>query len=179
MKLFRIETDSDTGIFDTTFQEDIIIKPNSQVALNQASFEVNFEELIVDASNSLFIYQVNNDEYVEGYFEHGKIDKSTYSNYLLTMQKSLNKYLGILSARNLGMQWKVFLDTNNRINIGYRISPIANYNTDFVLRAQSPSVVSYDPTDGSFSSSDAKTNNFQFIMLPYSICNVVVNLEHK
>jgi len=171
MKLFRIETNDDSGIFDTDFQEDIIIKPNSQVALNQASFEINFEKLIVDASNSGFTYQVNDDGEIVGNFEHAIVDKSTYSGYLLLMQKSLNRFVNIALARNLGLQWKVFLDTNKRINIDYKISPIADYSSEFVLRAQSPTVVSYDPVDGSFSSDVAKANNYQFAMSPYTICN--------
>jgi len=171
MKLFRIETNDTSGIFDTDFQEDIIIKPNSQVALNQASFEINFEKLIVDASNSGFTYQVNNVGEIVGNFEHAIVDKSTYSSYLLLMQKSLNKFVNIALVRNLGLQWKVFLDTNKRINIDYKISPIADYSSDFVLRAQGTSAITYDPADGSFSCNDAKANNYQYAMSPYAICN--------
>ena len=172
MKLFRIETDDNLGLFDTTFQEDIIIKPNSQVALNQASFEVNFEELIVDASNSGFAYQVNDDNmWMAGNFDHGKVDKSTYSAYLILMQKQLNSLLNINLARNLGMQWATYLDTNNRINIGYKVSPIGDYNSEFELRGPPGSTAVYDDTTRTFYATGATTQNTQYAISPYTICN--------
>jgi len=172
MKLFRIETNDASGIFDTTFQEDIIIKPNSQVALNQASFEVNFEELIVDASNSEFEYKVNNvDVWMKGNFDHGKVDKSTYSGYLISMQKQLNSLLDIEVARNLGMQWKVLLDTNNRINMGYKISPIGNYSDEFKLRGTANAMAAYDATTKTFYATNARAVLSQYAISPYTLCN--------
>ena len=64
-----------------------------------------------------------------------------------------------------------FLNTKNRINIDYKISPIADYTTEFVKRTQGASIFNYDALYNSYSCSEAKTTNNNFMMSPYTICN--------
>lgn len=58
MRLIRITTDDELGVFETKFNEDIVIEPESQIALSNASFDTVFKTLTIDASNDTIQYRI-------------------------------------------------------------------------------------------------------------------------
>ena len=58
-KLIRLHTEDEESIFDTVFNEEININPNSEIALHSISFAIANRFLIVDADNDTFTFEVN------------------------------------------------------------------------------------------------------------------------
>ena len=60
MRLIRLATDESTGFFDNSFNEDIIIKPNSKISLSNLTAELPTNSLVIDADNDTISYQLQN-----------------------------------------------------------------------------------------------------------------------
>lgn len=61
MRLIRLTSNKTTGFFDNSFNEDIIIEPNSQVCLSNLTAEIPSNELRIDSSNDTISYQLQNE----------------------------------------------------------------------------------------------------------------------
>ena len=57
MRLIRLTTNELTGFFDNSFNEDIIIEPNSQICLSNLTAQIPTNTLIIDESNNTLTYQ--------------------------------------------------------------------------------------------------------------------------
>jgi hypothetical protein len=51
-RLFRLTSDSNDGVFDTTYNQDIQIKKGSSIALQSVSFDRVSDQITIDASNN-------------------------------------------------------------------------------------------------------------------------------
>ena len=56
--LIRIHSLNNNGIFDTMFNEEIVIKENSSIALQQLSFNRAESQLIINGENDTITFQV-------------------------------------------------------------------------------------------------------------------------
>ena len=74
MKLLRLTSQSNNGIIDTNFNEDIKIDANSQVSLMNTSFSINTKQFTVSTNNSKMIY---NDS--ASSFSESLLTEKTYS----------------------------------------------------------------------------------------------------
>ena len=100
MRLIRLTSNKTTGFFDNSFNEDIIIEPNSQVCLSNITAEIPSNELTIDATNDTISYQLQNYnadlnsgglrevELLRG--KYGGDDKST-DTLIADIQERLNK----------------------------------------------------------------------------------------
>lgn len=61
MRLIRLTSNKTTGFFDNSFNEDIIIEPNSQVCLSNLTAKIPSNELTIDSSNDTISYQLQNE----------------------------------------------------------------------------------------------------------------------
>ena len=72
MKLLRTTTTDKTGVFKTYLNQDLVLPPDSQIALGQLSAALERDELIIDGSNDLFKFSLLDVEgYREVYMPHG------------------------------------------------------------------------------------------------------------
>ena len=53
--LLRLSTTDPNCLFDNDIQEDLILKPNSQIALQNITLIDNPEEITIEGSNRLFL----------------------------------------------------------------------------------------------------------------------------
>lgn len=60
MRLIRLTSDESTAFFDNSFNEDIIIKPNSKISLTNLTAEIPTNSLVVDSDNDTVSYQLQN-----------------------------------------------------------------------------------------------------------------------
>lgn len=56
VKLLRLTTDKSNANFDIQFNEDLIIKPKSQIALKNLTMTMDEDVLKIDNTNSKFIF---------------------------------------------------------------------------------------------------------------------------
>jgi len=59
VKLIRLTSDDNNGIFDTTFKQDIIIKSGSQIALKSLSVGVDNKQITINSNNDDISYQLS------------------------------------------------------------------------------------------------------------------------
>ena len=58
MKLIRLQTEDNDGIFSSNFDTDIVLEPDSQVALQSATFKEVPQQLVVHGGNDEVSFQV-------------------------------------------------------------------------------------------------------------------------
>ena len=59
-RLFRLTSDSNDGVFDTTFNQDIPIKAGSTIALQSVSFDRVSEQITINAENNTLTFGLIN-----------------------------------------------------------------------------------------------------------------------
>ena len=130
MKLIRLQTEDNEGIFSTNFDSDITIKPNSQVALQSATFKEVPEELTIHGGNDEVSFQIKAGEVKKINIANNTYNSSNEADLRKDIQDKLNASLD-LDGKQIGLQFKV--DTTNdldkpdcRINFSYRVSKLFN-----------------------------------------------------
>jgi len=162
--LYRLTSQSNDGIFDTLFDQDIEIAAGSEIALQSASFDRQSEQITIDSSNESIAFglEINNWE--------ANMDNGTFSelvdgkamltsttanmNQVIDMNDSSHHvtYQGHVYSIDKGSQWQLQLDPDGKTEIAaktYPASPISNqlygattaFSTTNVLAGTTPPAV--------------------------------------
>jgi len=112
-KLLRLTTQDPRGFFDNDLNQDLIIEPNSKIALCNMSAEIAANVITINSSNDEIQYQLVGNEGTKSIF----IDNKTYNKFNFSelyddITNKLNIDMSIL-ASNIGRQWNVQVGTNN------------------------------------------------------------------
>jgi len=136
MKLLRLTTDDETAVFDNTFNSDLVVAPNSKVALQSLSIATLTTILDVDASNHIVYYQISNNIVKNYALTHGNYTKDNYSDLFSDMRRKFNGNSGFIPApspqedrRELGIEWAVGLDNKNKVSTQYHHGVNAEHTT--------------------------------------------------
>ena len=152
-RLFRLTSTSNDGKFATTFNEDIEIPANSEIALQSLSFDRNSDELIVPKVATRIQYAINQTQdlsVIDGIklftaIVPEKADKSAWKantegeQFLTALAKELNvsmpsqndsdiwmdNNLGFDYSISQGCQWNAYLDNDDFVNIECKTQPPA------------------------------------------------------
>ena len=152
-RLFRLTSTSNDGKFATTFNEDIEIPANSEIALQSLSFDRNSDELVVPKVATSIKYGINqtNDLTVIDGIElfsaqvPVKADKTPWKantegdQFLTALAKELNVFMpsqndssiwmadtvGFNYSISQGCQWNAYLDNDDFVNIECKTQPPA------------------------------------------------------
>lgn len=131
-RLIRLTTQDDNCYFNNDFKQDILIKPNSKIALQNFCCEIKEGNFTLNSSNNKLYYQSKNGEQVAVYLTAGYYDKDNIDILLNDMTLQLNKSLRITVAPEYGRQWKVDI-IDSKINIQQKSGNIAfNSNSSIV-----------------------------------------------
>jgi hypothetical protein len=115
MKLIRLVTDDNKAFFETKFNEEIVINPNSKIALSNASFENLLNEIIIDSDNDEIKFQIitgNNERSVSLSHNTYTGSISDTNNLLKNIQRKMNEALQFVDGE-VGVSFRV---TDNNIN---------------------------------------------------------------
>jgi len=120
-------------IFESTYNDGILIDENSQVALLSATLSRNIDNLIINSFNDLVTFQTANGALREIRLPHGTYDGNTLHILLDGMQDAMNATLSILpldvdlaktppvqSGREQGMHVDVIVNDQNAVEIQFR-----------------------------------------------------------
>ncbi len=121
MKLLRLTSNSNNGIIDTNFNEDILIQPDSQLSLMNTSFSINKKEFTVSTNNSKVIYNDSASSFSEALLTEKTYSKADANELLADIENKINTSL-IDTARNIGSQFKVDVE-NGKTVIQSKICP--------------------------------------------------------
>jgi len=57
-KLIRLHSEDEFGVFDCIFNDEILISPKSEIALQSCNISRSLESLVIDATNDKLKYQI-------------------------------------------------------------------------------------------------------------------------
>ncbi len=108
MKLVRIVTTDQLAVFETKFNEDIVIEPESQIALSNASFDTVFKTLVIDGGNDQLNYKIRAADEKTITLKHGEYTSSTADteDLMQQLQNGFNEGLALVGGE-LGTSFRV------------------------------------------------------------------------
>ena len=131
--LLRLSTTDPNCIFDNDIQEDLILKPNSQIALQNITLIDVPEEITIENFNDEieFGFDNVNPKYITK-LSHAKYSTANYLDLLDDdIQLQMNKTLDNL-FKTIGMEWRVFNnDELNKVEFVHRIARPFNPRIQF------------------------------------------------
>ena len=111
MKLIRLTSNNPTAYFNNTLNQDIILEPFTQIALQSLCLQVDTNELIIDASNNgMFFKMLPTGDIHEVFFNFGKYNQLNIDELFTDMTLQLNKSLTSNISSEIGFEWKVELN---------------------------------------------------------------------
>tara|TARA_R110001592_G_scaffold355909_5_gene657081 strand:+ start:306 stop:1727 length:1422 start_codon:yes stop_codon:yes gene_type:complete len=115
VKLIRLKSDTDKLYFNNNIQSDLVLKPNSKIALQNVSFKKSDDTITIDSTNNKINFI--NDSFTSTIF----LDIGTYNDIdiddLMTdIKRKLNSSLG-LNEWNLGKSFDASISSKNFVTI--------------------------------------------------------------
>ncbi len=128
VKLIRLKSDDDKLYFNNNIQSDLVLKPNSKIALQNVSFEKSVDTIVISAANDKITF--DNDSFtVDIFLSKTSYTTTNFSSLLTDMENKLNSSLA-LNEWNLGKQFNVNVSTTNfmtiNTNTANQIAPATN-----------------------------------------------------
>ena len=130
MKLIRLTTEDPTAYFDASFNDGITIKPNSKIALQSVSAELEAGAITLTPANNSIIYQIKDEVGVAGSGNGGirtidlnavTYNKTNTADLLADITHKLNNDTIYVPGfvKVIGMEWKAET-TKGKASIGYK-----------------------------------------------------------
>ena len=97
MKLIRLVTDN-KGVFTSSFDSDMLIEPQSKMALLNLTFQTEFENITIDPTNSQITFKsdiTNNDTEDTDAIENRIFTQSQIQEYYDAVELGLNSALSL------------------------------------------------------------------------------------
>jgi hypothetical protein len=114
MKLLRLTSNTNNGIVDVNFNEDIKIESDSQVSLMNTSFSINTKLFTVSTTNSKLIYNDSDTTFSESLLTEKTYSKADSGELLKDIQDKINTSL-IDTPRNIGSQFRVNVENGKTV----------------------------------------------------------------
>jgi hypothetical protein len=123
MKLLRLSSNEQTAIFDNVLNEDLIVAPNSKIALSNVSFTRSVPQLVVDDTTDTIIYNVGGGNRTAN-LSHNTYSATTDGGILLfqDVKANLNAQLRFLTGKEFGGEWDIGF-RGGSITIEYDVYP--------------------------------------------------------
>lgn len=115
MKLLRLTTNDSECNFDNILNSDLIINPNSKIALSNASFTVQYPTIHINKENDTIKYNITDSDSTKEktcVLLHGDYVGTTSSGLALLQDMSVKMNSKLtLDGKEFGSEWKVFQTT--------------------------------------------------------------------
>ena len=149
MRLLRLTTRQPTADFEAVYNSDIVLEPNSKIALQSVSIDSDPIGVVVNSTNNQINYEINS-----VYKKSLQLAKRSYttvniSEFLTDIQSKLNNSVvfnpndaNSNSPKALGLEWNADRGDNNRVNIQYKRGLPNIYRGSYTLKNASFSAIS-------------------------------------
>ena len=126
MKLIRLTTETNDGRFDNNYNDEIILKPNSKIALQSVAVESDITDLVVNRENDEIEFTITAGKTRTVTLTHETYDETNNHLFLSDLETSLNQGLlytdaqttaGDQAPSELGMQMKVEVGNKGSIQV--------------------------------------------------------------
>lgn len=138
MRLLRLTTRKDVAEFNATYNGDIVLQPNSKIAVQSASINTLPTTILIDTTNGRINYQIREDLGEQELFLTSRnYEAGQLEDLLKDMETKLNESVVFVntdpSNKVLGLQWKVDLNGDNKVEIKYDIGRYNLFETSWNL----------------------------------------------
>lgn len=127
VRLLRLETDDEQGRFDTLFNEDVVIKKDTKIALHSLSAETNYDNIVINRSNDIMKYRIGTNTEQEIQLNRAVYQLNNINSLFNDIQSKLNDSLVSDANNNIAIQW-FCNDAKGVVNIGYDRSLIKDFD---------------------------------------------------
>ena len=127
VRLLRLETDDEKGRFDTLFNEDVVIKKDTKIALHSVSCETNYDNIVINRSNDIMKYRIGTNTEQEIQLNRAVYQLNNINSLFNDIQNKLNDSLVSDNNNNIAIQW-FCNDAKGVVNIGYDRSLILDFD---------------------------------------------------
>ena len=175
MKLIRLTTTDPNSIFNVDFNDQILIPPESQIALQNLSIEAEDREIEITAENSQINFQIGSGAEYETNITlaSGTYNKDNYTDLLTDITNKLNtavEYVFAQTTRYLGVEWKASTNQENKVSIQYQRGSSGEYTDDWSADATYVDATA-DSIWSQESSQPNRTDNLACALFPYFVSN--------
>lgn len=132
--LVRLITTDNKGNFDCDFQDDIVIKENTEIALHSLSVERQMKSIVLDNTNSVINFQVNQPAGSHDIsLAHGTVNRDNFDDTLRDITDKMNSSLRMFrgtatqiqngdfpNTKETGTQIKVFTNANKNVVFDFK-----------------------------------------------------------
>ena len=135
MRLIRLTSNSSDGIIDNNFQAEILIKENSQIALDSLTTEISPFEIVIDTTNDEITFTIEVGKSLadktitltHGTYGGESASAFTYQQLLdeieLLMTKSLSTFRETGTGKMLGSEYQVYYNSQGKTEIAVAQAP--------------------------------------------------------
>lgn len=110
-KLIRLTTDGSNGFFKNSFNEDIIIKPMSKVALLNTAMSFSDKTIPIDDDNDEIAFEIANKGRITATLSKGAYEPKPF---LEMLSNSMNEAL-VYDGAMIGSMWKAVINSDNKL----------------------------------------------------------------
>jgi len=130
--LIRLKSETEDGIFDCNFQDEIILEPNSEIALQSVLIPTLDKTFELDVLNGLFqiFTDVQQNEKIEIAIPHGHYNKDNFFNSLLpSIEDTGNFELSCFTPSQIGSQFRARVNTDSLVFMEIQQAPFQEFCT--------------------------------------------------
>lgn len=124
MKLIRLTTETNDGRFDNDYNDEIILNPNSKIALQSVAVESDITELIIDGDNEAVQFEIKSGDTRTINLDHETYNETNNHIFINDLQLKLNQGLVYTDSQSatefpseLGFQMKVVIGDKGKAQI--------------------------------------------------------------
>ena len=127
-KLIRVHTTNKNGTFDAIFKDNIVLEPNSEIALQSCCIARSVQQLNISGVNNIFTFQIQKNNSA-GHPEAGAsavktilgnvglYNKNTILGFMTDLQDKMNSSLNYLNTKEFGTQCNISINNSNKLQI--------------------------------------------------------------
>ena len=155
MKLFRLTSRAETAFFDSDFNTQVEIPPDSQIALQSCSVAIVKPSIVVDSQNNGIQFQIADGVSRQLNLTTDQLYNTNILDLYLDMNIAFNgvcDYKPGSDSTNkiLGIEWQVGQNTKKKTSIGYKKSQAGDYRTDWSFSPSPTQAVFTTTNNGTF-----------------------------
>ena len=137
MRLIRLASENAKGIISNDFQQEIIISPQSKIALKSMSIEVQLSQIQINSSNDTINFQVQSSQgTLIAKLSHNNYDNITAPSLFADMNMSMNSKIrstGTNVGKNLGLEIRNAINSRSTFQCAMKQGSLKENTSDLVL----------------------------------------------
>lgn len=141
MRILRLTTTESSSIFDSYLDGEVLVEPNSQIALASVSCELDSESIRIDSSNSKVLFNVSDTAPHIARLPVGTFSGENFRVFFSNFETTLNQTIGdldanqeIKTASEIGKQFQILL-VGERIQISCNKAQASPRGADLLANA--------------------------------------------